>query len=219
MQKSILVFDFDGTIADTFDLMLRVSKTLSEKFKIRQIERREIEAFRDKTSWQIIQALKIPLWKIPLMIQKARSEFAKQMASVTPFPQMTQVLHQLKSTNCQLGIITTNSSANVNLFLKNYGLFLFDFIISTSRISQKHKHLKQIKKNLSVDHSMIYIGDETRDIEAARKAEVTSVAVTWGYNSQKALKAYKPDYLVNTPQELLEVLNKNSFLATSEMNR
>ena len=206
MQKSILVFDFDGTIADTFDLMLRVSKTLSEEFKIRQIERWDIEAFRDKTSWQIIQTLKIPLWKIPLMIRKARREFAKEMPSVKPFEGIVSVLKTLSS-NFHLGIITTNSGKNVEQFLKNHNLEIFNFVISTSRFSDKHENLRKIKQSLSSDQSFLYVGDETRDIEAARNAAVTSVAVTWGYNSQKALKAHHPDYLINTPQELLSIFN------------
>ena len=53
--------------------------------------------------------------------------------------------------------------------------------------------------------NVLYVGDEVRDIEAAKKAGIRIAAVTWGYNSKKALEAYKPDYLVTKPEELLQI--------------
>jgi len=50
-----------------------------------------------------------------------------------------------------------------------------------------------------------YVGDEVRDVEAAREVGVTSIAVSWGYAERAALTALEPSYLVNEPLEL-EVL-------------
>lgn len=50
------------------------------------------------------------------------------------------------------------------------------------------------------------MGDEIRDIEAAKKAGVGAVAVGWGYNILKILKEQNPDYLVRSPKELAKVL-------------
>jgi phosphoglycolate phosphatase len=61
------------------------------------------------------------------------------------------------------------------------------------------------ENHLNCSH-VIYIGDETRDIIAAQKAGIRSVAVTWGYNSHKALKAHHPDHLIHSPQALLQLL-------------
>ena len=57
---------------------------------------------------------------------------------------------------------------------------------------------------------MIYIGDETRDIQAAKKAGIRSAAVTWGYNSRKALEAQSPDYLIHSPQELFHLFQPSA---------
>lgn len=103
-----------------------------------------------------------------------------------------------------MGIITTNSRTNVKYFFNAHGFDMFSFITTTSRIREKSQQLKTIKKSFASEtRPIFYIGDETRDIEAARKAGVTAIAVTWGYNSHEILQAYKPDHLVHSPKELL----------------
>ena len=53
---------------------------------------------------------------------------------------------------------------------------------------------------------VLYVGDETRDIEAAREAGLAMTAVTWGYNSEQALSALGPQHIVRSPGELLELM-------------
>ena len=78
---------------------------------------------------------------------------------------------------------------------------------STTTIWSKHHSLaKLIKSRGFLRENVLYIGDETRDISAARKCGIRSVAVSWGYNSRKALSADSPDYLVETPEKFLELL-------------
>lgn len=57
-----------------------------------------------------------------------------------------------------------------------------------------------------ISHEVIYVGDETRDVEAAKKVGVKVIAVTWGINSEKILRKQNPDYLIVKPKELIEVL-------------
>ena len=65
------------------------------------------------------------------------------------------------------------------------------------------KIIKIIKKENALKDKCIYIGDETRDIEAARKAGVKVAAVSWGLNSREALEKYQPDWLLENPKNLL----------------
>ena len=53
-----------------------------------------------------------------------------------------------------------------------------------------------------------YIGDEVRDIEAAKEAGINSVAVTWGFSDLAQLKKAKPFALITKPEQLLDIINK-----------
>jgi len=133
--------------------------------------------------------------------------FAGEIASVEPIEGLKEILFQLKSLGHKIGILTSNSSKNVMSFLEHNDLDLFDFIQTTSKIWSKNYGLKTLMKDNNFEISdVIYIGDETRDIEAAKKAGVRCAAVTWGYNSRMALEARNPDYLIHSPAELFQLI-------------
>jgi len=52
-----------------------------------------------------------------------------------------------------------------------------------------------------------YIGDETRDIDAAQQCNIPSIAVAWGFNSEQTLMRSKPSYLAKTPHDLLRIIS------------
>lgn len=188
--------------------MIKIGNQLSEKFHFKKIEPLEIEILKDKTSQEIIKHLHIPILKIPMIVTQAKKDLHKEIALIEPKQGLKKILLQLKSSDCKMGILTSNSFKNVTKFLKKHELNIFDFITPTSKIWSKNISLKKtIKKYRLSQKDVIYIGDEIRDITAAKKAGVQSGAVTWGYNSQKALEKYNPDYLINTPQELLQLLS------------
>lgn len=206
MKTSLLVFDFDGTIADTLDSHLRILNHLSTEFRFRRITPHEVESLRDKSYQEILRCLQIPLIKVPLLVARVRRELRKEISVIEPVQGIREVLLSLKSWDYTLGILTSNSTENVKHFLKNHQLEVFDFVSAYSHLWGKKKRLHTlIKKNGVPLHDVFYIGDETRDIEAAKKAGIRSIAVTWGYNSQKALAAYGPEYLIHHPNQLLHI--------------
>ena len=106
-----------------------------------------------------------------------------------------------------MGILTSTSEENVRKFLKKNKLELFDFIYSGSSIFGKHKVMKSLLKKQKLKRKeVIYVGDETRDIEAAKKAKVKIISVTWGFNTKQILKKQKPDFLIDKPKELMKIL-------------
>ncbi len=93
-------------------------------------------------------------------------------------------------------------------FLKINNLDFFDFIYSESNIFGKAKKLNGLLKEKKINpQSVFYVGDETRDITAAKEAGVKAIAVTWGFNGKEILKEQSPDYLVGNPEELIALLD------------
>ena len=208
MPPKVLIFDFDGTIANTLDMAVSVINLLSTQFNYKRIEPHELDRLRSMPARNVIQYLQIPLMKLPLVVAKGRRVMRSKAELVEPVQGLPEVLRYLRSKHSNLGILTTNSREFVNDFLERNNLQFFDFIYASSSIWGKGKRLNSYMSNSdSSRNDVIYIGDETRDIDAARKTGVPVVAVTWGYNSEKALQQCEPDYVVNHPSELLGVLD------------
>ena len=107
----------------------------------------------------------------------------------------------------QIGILTSNTQENVKQFLGKNELNFFDFIrTGKSVFGKSHIINKIIKQRHASKSEAFYVCDEVRDIEAAKKSGIKSIAVTWGYNTKDALIKENPDFLVNSPDELRNII-------------
>jgi phosphoglycolate phosphatase len=209
----VIIFDFDGTLADTIDILLSITNRLSVEFGFKSATKEELAQLSNLTAWQILRYSGISIFKLPLLIRKLKAELRSEIPNIELFPGIKEVLLELKKNGFQLGIITSNSRDNVLASIQNIGLQnTFDFIYSGTTFG-KHKVINRWLKKQNINPAkVIYVGDEIRDIEAARKTSIKVIAVSWGFNSQSALAAHNPDFLIESPQELIEVLNNMSEL-------
>ncbi|MBD2302930.1 HAD-IA family hydrolase [Nostoc sp. FACHB-87] len=208
MTQKVIVFDFDGTIADTVDALVGIANRLATEFGYKQITPEQLAHLRNLTSREIIKYSGVSLLKIPFLLRKVKSELKNKIHEFQPIPGIKEALTELKDHGYQLGIITSNSKENVTAFLNNHELDnLFDFIYSGVTIFGKTTIINNLLKQKQLStQAVIYVGDETRDIEASKKANIKVVAVTWGFNSPEVLLKQKPDFLINHPSELLDVI-------------
>jgi phosphoglycolate phosphatase len=209
MIHKTLVFDFDGTIADTLGETRRIFNVIAPDYGIRQVAEHELDQLRHLSLKDLLDHLDIPKRRVPALISRGTGMMRGNINQLKLIDGMPEVLLELRRHVHSFGILTSNSTANVDLFLRNHGLReQFDFISSTSKLTGKSKHLKAIRKTFSVSpDEMLYIGDELRDVKASQKAGVPIAAVTWGFNSRQALAAAKPDYLFDQPADFLTLLS------------
>lgn len=202
-MTTISIFDFDGTIANTIPAFISILKKMGDAQGI-PIEDETILKLRDRPIKEIFRELGIPLIKLPFIARKSRKEFNKEVAHLKPITGMKDLLLTLKKQGQILGIVTSNSKESVETFLEENDLQIFDFISTNNRVFGKAKSLKKIfKQNDYNKEEAVYIGDEIRDIEAARKVGIKIISVTWGANSREGLSQYNPDFLVDTPKDIL----------------
>lgn len=202
-----LIFDFDGTLIDSFRDATEKFNCLADQFKLRRINANETDLIRDLSSTELIKYLQIPLYKIPKVIFQARKNMRKELLTIAPFTHLTRVLHELYEAGHSLGILTSNSIENVSDWLKHHHIDqLFHFIHSESSYFGKRRILKKILKTYGIPAAQAYyVGDETRDIEAAKQNHMISVAVTWGFNSETVLATYSPHFIAKKPEDLLTI--------------
>lgn len=208
MIHQTLVFDFDGTIADTLGETRRIFNQLAPDYGIRQVEEHELDHLRHLSLKQLLSHLKIPKRRVPALISRGTGLLRGSIERLPMIDGMPEVIVELRRHVGRLGILTSNATANVELFLNTHGLREpFDFISSTSKLTGKAKHLRAIRKTFSLRHEeMLYIGDELRDVKASQKAGIPVAAVTWGFNSRESLAAEKPSYLFDRPEDFLRLL-------------
>ena len=209
MKYRILVFDFDGTIADTLGETRRIFNEMAPDYGIRQVAEEELTELRHLSLKQLLTHLEIPKRRVPALISRGTGLMRSNITRLPMIEGMNEVLVELRRHVHSFGVLTSNSTANVDLFLKTHGLReQFDFVSSTSKLTGKAKHLKAICKTFSLrSEEVLYIGDELRDVRASQKAGVPIAAVTWGFNSRESLAVQDPDYLINQPSDFLRLLS------------
>lgn len=209
MIHHTLVFDFDGTIADTLGETRLIFNQIAPDYGIRQVEEHELDHLRHLNLKQLLSHLRIPKRRVPALISRGTGMMRGNITRLQMIDGMAEVIVELRRHVRSLGILTSNATANVDLFLNTHGLREnFDFISSTSKLTGKAKHLRAIRKTFSLEsEELLYIGDELRDVKASQKAGIPIAAVSWGFNSRQSLAAAKPDYLFDRPSDFLSLLN------------
>lgn len=207
MTKTI-IFDFDGTLADTFEVILSITNHLALEFGYEPVGEKDIPKLQNLSSKQILRQSGISFFKIPFLIRRLRRELESRLTDVNLFPGIKELILDLKAEGYTLGIITSNSEENVTKLMAINGLAnSFDFIKSSSSLFGKHKSIaKSLKREKIKREDVFYVGDETRDLDGAKKAGVKAIAVAWGFNSPAVLARHNPDFLAHQPQELREFI-------------
>jgi phosphoglycolate phosphatase len=208
MTGKIIIFDFDGTLADTYEAIVKIANQLADEFGYKPVDKEELLQLKNLSSQEIVRQSKISLFKIPFLLRRVHLELGKDIAKFKPIKGIKETLSQLKAQGYYLVIVTSNSKDNVVNFLVNHKLEdLFDFIYPKITIFGKHRAINTIIKQYEVSKGeAIYVGDETRDIRSAKKSGIPVIAVSWGFNSAAILAEHKPDFLIEQPAELIEAI-------------
>lgn len=207
MKYTLILFDFDGTLADTYPWFTHVMNSVAEKYNFKKIDPSEEELLRGYSVLEISKYLGIPRWKIPFITKYMRSLMGKSITTINLFSGVDILLKELSDQGLSLGIVTSNSLDNVSKILGSKNLSLIQYLECGVSVFGKIPKVKNILKKSKIDYSKtILIGDEVRDIEAAKKAQCVSGAVTWGYNTTERLQEMKPHKLFFTVQEIADFI-------------
>ena len=207
IEKTTILFDFDGTLAETMMLIYNVFNRLSGTYGYRHLPADEIEVVRHMTVHEFIDHAGISPWKVPIVAIHARRLMHKDIHQIHPPAGLVDVLTRLHASGrYHMDILTSNRPKNVRSFLAEHNMDWFDEVHSTHRILSKKQRVRKYIRKKGIDpQKLYYVGDTTVDVESARLAGARAVAVTWGLNTVEALARANPDHLVVHPGELLEI--------------
>jgi phosphoglycolate phosphatase len=195
MRYSLAIFDLDGTLADSLPWFLRHVNDVADRFRFRRIAEDEIESLRRAGSREILNRLAVPRWKLPLIARHMRRLKAAHVADIALFPGVEAMLRALHDAGVRLALVSSDNEANARAQLgPSAGLFSF-FECGASIFGKAAKFRRVLRRAGVGPAQAIAIGDEVRDIEAARAAGIACAAVTWGYAAPEALRAMQPEHL------------------------
>ena len=209
---SVILFDFDGTIADSIDVAVTIINRLAEDFGYKRLDLDEIRRLQNLSSREIIKQSEVSIFALPFLVRRFRAELNREIESLQLIPGMREALLTLRQQGDRLGIVSSNSEENVRVFLNAQGLeSIFDWVASSPKIFGKSRVIKRlIRQNRLDPQTVFYVGDETRDIEAAKKSRARSIAVSWGFNSRQVLATHEPDFLIQHPKEFAAIVHRDT---------
>lgn len=196
-MKPLVLFDFDGTIANTFDDLVAILNKHKDKYGYQKITPALVKKLRDKSLSEIVSTAGISKWKLFFIARRAKKELNSQLEKVQLVKGIGELFRELRE-NYRIGIMSSNSKKNVFKFLTLHGLKADEIYGGVSLFSKARK-LRKLQP-------IVYVGDEARDVEACGEAKVPMIAVSWGFNSTKALK--EADYIVKKPEDIVKILAK-----------
>lgn len=207
MNFRCVIFDFDGTLANTLPETLLILNELADTYGFRKLSKVDLLKVKTMSLAQFIRFLGIPAWSVPTLLTRGKRMLTERLDTIDPFPDIPEVLVELKALTQHIGILTSNSTENVERFLRSHDMEHFEFVSSAKKLLGKAKYLKAIMKTFSLKHDeVLYVGDEIRDIEAAHAVEIPVAGVTWGFNTAEALEGAMPDFLIHTPRDILDIV-------------
>lgn len=205
----VVLFDFDGTIADSIPTAVKIINRLAGDFGYKRLDLDEIRRLQNLSSREIVKQSGVSIFALPFLVRRFQAELNREIQNLQLIPGMREALLGLRQHGDRLGIVSSNSEENVRIFLKSQGLeHLFEWVASSPKIFGKSRAIKRLMRQNRFDPQIVfYVGDETRDIEAAKKSQVRSIAVSWGFNSKQILATHQPDSLIHQPDELAAVVH------------
>jgi phosphoglycolate phosphatase len=199
----LVIFDLDGTLADSFPWFARNLNLVADRFGFRRVEPDEVEALRRLDAARILERLDVPRWKLPLIARHMRAVKAQHIGEIALFPGVDALLRALKEADVCVALVSSDAESNVRRTLGADNMACIDLYACGASLFGKRAKFRQVLKRSGIAaRDAIAIGDELRDAQAARQAGIAFGAVAWGYTSVEALQAASPAHVFFSVDEI-----------------
>ena len=199
----LVIFDCDGTLADSFPWFRDVINDVADHFGFPRLDHAKIEALRSVGAREILQQLGVPRWKVPLIARHMRRMKTRDVHRTALFPGVPATLHRLKQGGVALAVVSSDTEGNVRHTLGPMNAGLIDHYACGAPVFGKPARMRRVLRRSGFHPGdAIAIGDEIRDIEAARSVGIAFGAVSWGYTRPAALTAHDPSVVFGTMDEI-----------------
>lgn len=214
MPYRLVLWDFDGTLADSMAVSLTIINRLAAQYRFKPIT--DPHSVRKMTVRKFMKEHKIGFLKLPRITKAFQQALRHEIEKVPLYPGLMRLLKTTHAAGLRHAILSSNSPENIQAFLVAHGITeYFEFTAGCFKLLGKARGIKRVIKQRKIPKKdVLYIGDEVRDVAAAHKAGIDVVAVSWGINDWNTLAAEEPTHQVATPEELLVVATSSKSAGT-----
>jgi phosphoglycolate phosphatase len=202
-----IIFDWSGVVRDTVTGQLWIVNKIFEKYNVSKIG---IEELRE--NWKQPPALFYQKYLPEGYSEEERIKFFseiqldKDCPKSAPFLEVVKLIHKCKESGYFLAVVSSDFPETLLPEVKEYGLEnIFNEVVTDA--DDKLEAVQRIIKENDLDpQHTFFVGDSNHEIDVAKKAGIRSVAVTWGFTSERKLRSRNPDYVTYDPHELESVI-------------
>ncbi len=210
MKKNhlLLLFDFDGVIADSMGLVRVFYNKIHKKYNLPYAyTEQDISKLFYKNVYEGLADAGLPTNKARAFLDDMKKMTFENETLYEPFEGIEDVLRTLHNDNHLMGIISSNHTTIIETFLKKHNLAsIFNHLHGAEEKTSKVEKIKQSMNSLRFEEkNTYYIGDTVGDIKEGKEAKVHTVGVSWGYHKKEDLQNAKPTFLFTKPAQLLEL--------------
>ena len=204
MPFPLVVFDFDGTLADSFAQAVAIFRRIGPGLGLNPISDEDVPTLRTLPTKQFFKKVGIRFWRLPRVIRAYQAVAAERAHELKLHPGIAEMLAALHAGGHRLGVLSSNREDVIRACLRANGVEeLFAFVVGYPKLFGKAKALRRILKAEGIDREQLrYVGDEVRDIEAANEVKVPVVAATWGFHARELLADAGPTAFADTPADV-----------------
>lgn len=203
-----ILFDFDGTIADSEQVALCIMNEMAEKHGFRHVTPEDVDRLRRMTIADRFRELGLPLRKLPGWAKEYNELFQEAVLKVDPFPGMPELLAKLHEKGYGISILSSNAEDNIRRFLQRHNLGFIQDVRCSHHVFSKDRMIKRLVRRYKLrQEDVVYVGDEHRDVVACKRAGVRVIWVNWGFDGVEAVAPEKPDFIAEQPSDILQFVD------------
>lgn len=205
-----VVFDFDGTLADSMGVVVGLYNALAEKNHYGKLTLDNIEELRGLSLLERCSRLKVPPYRLPWLVLQVGRSLRSAMESIEFNEGIPELLKDLRSRGLRLLILSSNREENIRAFLRHHQAEdLVEGIHCSSSLFGKARLMRAMMKRTGLrPEQLVYVGDEQRDIAACREVGVKVIAVRWGADTLELLQRAGPDHIAEHPRDVAECVSR-----------
>lgn len=189
MRYRLAIFDFDGTLADSFPWVMGAMDDVADRFKFRRVREGELEQLRHCDAREVMRRLGIPRWKLPMIARYVRTRMAADVAQIALFPGAGEMIEELARAGVKLAVVSANGEQTIRTVLGPHATRFEAYAGGVSLFGKRGKLLRMTRLTGIPAGETMVIGDEIRDLNATRKARMAFGAVSWGITRPEAMAA------------------------------